>query len=235
MSASAETIADAQNFINSVELLSNYIYDIGKLITDEKYRCMYNELAKINENGTNMIETMKDMLNELVKLRTTNIYLEEKRRSKLKTRKMRFDPNTSDEDKLRLAPDTYIMCPKCDRVMTKSYYKNSHSKTDVCRKGEIAKQSVKATGKLSSVRAQAALFLDNKLCEMLGRRKVASTYNQETHEYEDDNEEGYINTIDEDTRNMPGRYKKGSWDDSYGDYSAEEISALQRLLTTDEA
>lgn len=155
-----DTINNAKDFMEILCKITEIVDETAASIPDGAYLEMMNGMMDIKQ----IFDMMKE---QIINLRKNQIVVETQRKASRQVKQRR---NWSDERKLK--SDDYIQCPKCDRVVSKTFYEKSfwggnHQSTEVCRKIQISRKCVKLKKSLNSSWSKLMLITDNSLVRQM--------------------------------------------------------------------
>ena len=181
--ANPQTIAQSKSFMEIVSSLAEITDDVAEKIPEGAYLDMMNHLGALNHasyQGNQVRDAVAEMNQQLqyyrhafhelqryiAQLNEHQITGDAKRRARMKARADRR--NLTEEHKLNRGDGKWLMCPKCDCVVSKDYYQgtrwiNTHLATEKCRKIQIAKKCAMMRQSLQSKWQKLMLIVDNNL------------------------------------------------------------------------
>ena len=157
---SIDTINNAKDFMEIIHKITDIVDKAATQLPDGDYLETMNGLMDVKQ----IFDMMKE---QIINLRKNQIVVDTQRRA---SRVVKPRKNWSEERKLK--SDDYIQCPKCDRVVSKTFYEKSfwggnHQSTEVCRKIQISRKCVKLKKSLNSSWSKLMLITDNSLVRQM--------------------------------------------------------------------
>ncbi len=139
-SISAEEHRKAQEFTTAINEVLAFVEQVVPFINENEYLTQMNNLKIINDNRT----ITQIVANLTSRVRNNELVEQERRRTALPV--VRRKALTDAE---KLASNKYVLCEKCDRLISKSYY-SSHQQNNVCKTIKSTKKLTKSFNKITT-------------------------------------------------------------------------------------